>query len=313
MFKKFIILAIINIGLISQFSVAMNEEEAGASLKTNEFDEQLLDAAMHNDEHTVEQLLYQGANPNASNEYGMTPLMYAVMGNNLKNVELLLEADANINQLDNDGWTALKVATINGFSDLAENLRQRGAVVDKAVTPEQQLIEAARKGDEQKVVELLDSGVDINSTNKDGQTALIKAANMEKPKIVDLLIKRGANINQQDKRGETALWHAALNWHPLSTIVLVRNKADATIKNALGQNLEDEVDDMQDKWYRGDSSAMHTIRLHIEKALGQEIRMGDHPELFGICRGYLNKFYNKLKNEYGLSYPEFRFIGPLSR
>ncbi len=55
---------------------------------------------------------------------------------------------------------------------------------------------------------LLESGVDLNETNNNGETPLlIKASRlgMDGIEIINLLISQGADVNKRDKNGQTAL------------------------------------------------------------------------------------------------------------
>lgn len=56
---------------------------------------------------------------------------------------------------------------------------------------------------------LLDRGVDVNSVNVDGMTALQLAATTQEPSTVELLLKRGANVHLLDCNQVTPLWRVA--------------------------------------------------------------------------------------------------------
>lgn len=59
------------------------------------------------------------------------------------------------------------------------------------------------------VERLLDRGVDVNSVNGDGMTALQLAANTQEPSTVELLLKHGANVHLLDYNQVTPLWRVA--------------------------------------------------------------------------------------------------------
>lgn len=59
------------------------------------------------------------------------------------------------------------------------------------------------------VERLLDRGVDVNSVNDDGMTALQLAATTQEPSTVELLLKRGANVHLLDCNRVTPLWRVA--------------------------------------------------------------------------------------------------------
>src|SRR5688500_2241818 len=78
-----------------------------------------------------------------------------------------------------------------------------------------QLIQAADAGDTTKVLQLLNSKVDVNATydreesRLSGKTALMAASSRGHSDLVQTLIKRGANVNLKHRSGETALMFAA--------------------------------------------------------------------------------------------------------
>ncbi|GAA0146024.1 non-receptor serine/threonine protein kinase [Lithospermum erythrorhizon] len=67
-----------------------------------------------------------------------------------------------------------------------------------------QLLFLACQGDEDGVEELLDEGVDVNSIDLDGRTALHIAACEGHVHVVKLLLSRKANIDARDRWGSTA-------------------------------------------------------------------------------------------------------------
>ncbi|KAI7735204.1 hypothetical protein M8C21_030496 [Ambrosia artemisiifolia] len=67
-----------------------------------------------------------------------------------------------------------------------------------------QLLFVACKGDVAGVKELLDDGVDVNSIDLDGRTALHIAACEGHVEVVQLLLSRKANIDARDRWGSTA-------------------------------------------------------------------------------------------------------------
>jgi len=64
---------------------------------------------------------------------------------------------------------------------------------------------AVKKGEIEKVIEFLRSEVDVNSKDKDGNTALINAVEDSNFYMVKILLLNGADVNICDKIGQTAL------------------------------------------------------------------------------------------------------------
>lgn len=82
---------------------------------------------------------------------------------------------------------------------------------------------------------LANNGVDINTKDKDGWTALMYAVDKADKKIVRLLIELGVNVNVQDDDGQTALMNAIfINADEISRMLL-RNGADVNVKDNKGQ------------------------------------------------------------------------------
>lgn len=71
--------------------------------------------------------------------------------------------------------------------------------------PDQNLIEAVKKGHPSIVSAFLAKGVDVNQRDSRGGTALIWAVARRVPDCVQLLIAAGAEVNARDRDGMSAL------------------------------------------------------------------------------------------------------------
>jgi hypothetical protein len=88
------------------------------------------------------------------------------------------------------------------------------ARVALAEDPAEELLAAARKGDVAAVKAMLDKGVDVNSKNRYGATALSYACDRGNVDMVSLLIERGADLNAKDTfYGATPITWASNNGH----------------------------------------------------------------------------------------------------
>jgi outer membrane protein assembly factor BamB len=89
---------------------------------------------------------------------------------------------------------------------------------------EEELWEAARRGDRARINVLLEQGVDVNAATRYGATALSFAADKGHVEIVKLLLERGADVNSQDTFYEaTPLTWALSNGHSDVARVLLEN------------------------------------------------------------------------------------------
>lgn len=82
----------------------------------------LIAAAKKGDTTEVQGLLAQGADPNASAEYGVTALMHAAANGHIAVVHTLLDARADVNAKDWGGVTALMHAAANGHATVVRTL-----------------------------------------------------------------------------------------------------------------------------------------------------------------------------------------------
>lgn len=93
------------------------------------------------------------------------------------------------------------------------------------------LIESAKRGYEEQMEELLNSGHSIHETDSMGNTALHWAAAGNHLEAVQLAIKFGANINTQNNYGETPLHKAVWKNHVDVAEFLVQSGAETEIQN----------------------------------------------------------------------------------
>ena len=77
------------------------------------------------------ELLRAGANVNATDNFGKTPLIVAAQNNCQQCVQWLLQENANIFIRNNKSYTALGYAVINGNADIVQLLLQKVGSVDK--------------------------------------------------------------------------------------------------------------------------------------------------------------------------------------
>jgi len=97
--------------------------KTGEKLK---IEDALIDAAVEGNIEAVKQNLSAGADVNAKDEFGATPLHNAVWEGYKEIAELLIAKGADVNVLDEDGYTPLDWAESQEHKELAELLRKHG-------------------------------------------------------------------------------------------------------------------------------------------------------------------------------------------
>ena len=87
-------------------------------------------------------------------------------------------------------------------------------------------IDSAAKGDIKSIKFYLRNGVDVNSQNKEGRTALMAASVENKKEVINLLIDKGADINKRDHFHHTSLKDAVYGGHIEIARLLINKGAD---------------------------------------------------------------------------------------
>ena len=148
--------------------------------------------------YSIMVLIGEGADVNARDRSGKTPLMFAARFSSTPEiVKLLIEANADVNAMSKAGWTPLMFAA--GFSS----------------TPE-------------IVTALVAGGAEVNAISKAGWTPLMFAAAFsEPPGIVTLLIEAGADVNAMNDNGFTPLWFANPRFGSTPEIIKILKAAGA--------------------------------------------------------------------------------------
>lgn len=95
------------------------------------------------------------------------------------------------------------------------------------------LLEAAKSGDEGKVKGLLDKGADINAKDANGFTSLIWAAFMGHAKVVELLLDKGANANAKTTKEEVLYNPPGFTKIPAGSTALMAAGGDIKVVKAL--------------------------------------------------------------------------------
>lgn len=171
------------------------QENAAANLTP---DQALIYHAAHANAGGVAQALDNGANIEATDENGLTALMWAAQQNTAAVVGLLLQRGANPYHADDAGWTALHSAASSGNLDgmkalLAAAPGSIETANDKGETP---LLLAIGMHREECAHALLDAGANVHAGNHGGQNALDVAIEEKLHDLVQDLRRLGAYPNE---------------------------------------------------------------------------------------------------------------------
>ncbi|XP_078532364.1 poly [ADP-ribose] polymerase tankyrase-1 isoform X5 [Lissotriton helveticus] len=163
----------------------------------------------------VEHLLQTGANVHARDDGGLIPLHNACSFGHAEVVSLLLCQGADPNARDNWNYTPLHEAAIKGKIDVCIGEYKKD-----------ELLEAARSGNEEKLMALL-TPLNVNCHASDGRksTPLHLAAGYNRVRIVQLLLQHGADVHAKDKGGLVPLHNACSYGHFEVTELLLKHGA----------------------------------------------------------------------------------------
>jgi quinoprotein dehydrogenase-associated probable ABC transporter substrate-binding protein len=188
----------------------------------------LQNAARQKKDGLIKELIKLGADPNRADDSGMTPLVAALMRDHVASVKALVENGADIEKSGPKGYRPLALAIAESRYEAAKALMEGGADVSVAsghegLTP--LMIVAAQTGP--------------------AEGAMFLPGSTRPTDIAKGLIERKANLDAQSNDGMTALMVAAAHNSPPMIGLLMDAGANPDIKNKRGQTAR-EVAELND-------------------------------------------------------------------
>ena len=219
-------------------------------------DLELFEAARAQDVARTQLALERGANPNARDELGQTPLLLAIhawgddatqRARSVTMTRLLLQFGADPNLQNNDGSAPTplmratnKVPVLKLLLDAGADVNRRNQYGDTALT---RLCQWHRVTLASLNI-LLEGGADPNTRDSRGRTPLMLASARDShswenklsfARLADVLLAAGAQINAQDEQGQTALMEAAYQQQTSNVVALLARGADVNARDKRGQ------------------------------------------------------------------------------
>jgi len=167
-------------------------------------------------------------------EKEITPSMPAIASDNLDLVKLLLSSGADVNAQNKKGITPLTFAILSRKRDLAWLLIGHGADVNVASKLGMPIHIAVERGDKEMFQALVSWGADVDCRDSHGKTPLHKSSENIGGEIAEILVSSGANVNAKDEFGWTPLHSAALENHESLATLLIENDAEINSKDIDG-------------------------------------------------------------------------------
>jgi ankyrin repeat protein len=143
-----------------------------------------------------------------------TILHCAVIKGSAAILEFLISKGANLNAEDGEGNSPLSLAIETEHPEIVEALLRHGArPMTEPEIAQIRFVSAATKGNISNMSELLSKGVKIDGKTRSGKTALVAAARAQQEESVKWLLTKGADANLYAKEGPLEappLWNAML-------------------------------------------------------------------------------------------------------
>ncbi|WP_144149937.1 ankyrin repeat domain-containing protein [Brachyspira hyodysenteriae] len=207
------------------------------------------------------EFIKRGADVNAIDNDGITPLMYAASYNAEKILNLLIENNADINIQSKSGFNALILAAMHNHINIVKILIKNKADVfardaygrrvlyyvsrnenydmfdiftiyhDKEYKRNSRFLDFVSDGEINKVAKYISKGIDVNFQDDFGDTPLTL---VEKRKIAKMLLDNNADINKRGKYGYTPLMVAIKKNHMKLAEFFIKNNADINITDPEG-------------------------------------------------------------------------------
>lgn len=173
----------------------------------------------------------QGADINAVDNFGNTPLHSAVHNGHFRVAKLLVDLGANVRTCDKFGNTPLFEAVCNGSRDLTELLLKNGANVNTrnnhGNTP---IFDAVVRKKSYDIIKLLvEYGSSLNTRNRHGMTPIHDAVCSGSIDVVKTLIALGADVNARNRYKMSPLQFAVRNDQLEICKLLLSNGADVNV------------------------------------------------------------------------------------
>jgi ankyrin repeat protein len=214
---------------------ALLAEGANVNAKDDHGHTPLYTAAGQGHKEMVAFLIEHGAevnsHPDDGSWRGETPLFKAAKNNHKAVVELLLAKGADVNATDSMGRTPLYRAVEHDYTSVATVLIQHGAAVDGIAKHDTPLNVAIMAGYKDSVQLLAENGADVNATSD--EAPLIAAIFRQDAKLVEILLRYGADVNTKTHVGELALDFAIYSGCADIVALLIKPPPRASIAETL--------------------------------------------------------------------------------
>jgi ankyrin repeat protein len=213
------------------FNGCSSIETKGDINSSNSMGKTAIIEAVEKSKGSVPLLIEKGANVNAKDSSGNTPLILAVAKKDIEIIKLLIEKGANVNSKNNYGDTPFMTAARNGDIETIKILMSKGVSINvKDGKGNTILIEAISRNNEEMVKFLLENGANVNVRDmwmsKRKSAIMLAVENYMPIEIIEMMIAKGAELNIKDDDGNTVLLIAVQRNNIAAVKLLVEKGAE---------------------------------------------------------------------------------------
>ncbi len=208
-------------------------------------------AARRGKKDLLEFLLANGARKEdleIRDDYGRTPLCAVSRdGGDPATIKTLIDLGADVNAADRQGWTPIELAAWRPYPAVVELLLDAGADLMINTPSGKRLLGNAANGLERLFKRMVEKGAVLDVQTEEGGT-LLHAAACGSLRIVETLVARGFDVNGRDRFSWVPLHYAVEQGRRENITFLKEKGADLNARNSLGQtpyNLAVEREDTE--------------------------------------------------------------------
>ena len=222
------------------------ERDADVDAVDNNHSTLLHEASSYGNVKVAQLLLERGANINARNKEGHTPLHRVLVrlgyfggADCFDIIQLLFEHGADVDALDDAQSAPLHVASQSGSTEATRLLLEHGAVVDARDNKDSTPLHVASQCGKAEVARLLlEHGANINARNKEDQTPrhLLLSMGTGRSDIdtIRSFLERGADVDAVDESHSTLLHKASYDGNVKVARLLLERGANVNARNEDG-------------------------------------------------------------------------------
>jgi len=192
------------------------------NVQTNASSTPLLHASGNSEFAATRKLLELGADTELPNSYGRTPLLnVARESGDVEMAQLLVEHGADVDAIDTFGDSPIVLAAWRGYAEIVDLLLDNNVDVPVDGRRGTQLIQySAEKGLDRLMARLVEGGADLTLGSGHGASLVHAAALGGSGAIVGLLLEQGLDAATPDMFGWTPLHYAAVKGRAAVTEIL---------------------------------------------------------------------------------------------